>query len=268
MRRPRNPSGRTARTPTPGNSRDLAFHFFRRTRTRSGPCNFRTCFLITSVPPPRVPGDTVRMTRARPLAPGLGNPPLLQRLLDAVTCAFVCLVQGVVTTFGMRSNRRPHDWHMGSSHEALPQTKPDIHLKEAPTPTVSFSGLSRESLLDHPTGLAISPSETINQDSRDKPENDPVDVEAPEQEPGKARLPHDLLPEARRAQGEGGDPASAQSPLPKRTAFTPLIPTNVGSQGEPCALFRPAASSLPTQANRSWIPTFVGMSGGCCLESA
>ncbi len=70
------------------------------------------------------------MTRARPLAPGLGNPPLLQRLLDAVTCAFVCLVQGVRATFGMRFNRRPHDWHMAPAAEALPQTKPDIHTEE------------------------------------------------------------------------------------------------------------------------------------------
>ncbi len=136
----------------------------------------------------------LRMTRARNLAPGLGNPPLLQLLLDAVTCAFVCLVQGVATTFGMRFNRRTHDWHMGSSQEALPQTKPDIHTEEELTPTVSFSGLSRESLLDHPKGLTNNPLETINQDSRDKPENDPVDVPAGVPAGVPADVPADVRP--------------------------------------------------------------------------
>ena len=72
----------------------------------------------------------VAMTRARTLASGLGNPPLLQRLLDAVTRAFVCLVQGVAATFGMRFKLQPRDWHTGEMQEALPQTKPDIHQKD------------------------------------------------------------------------------------------------------------------------------------------
>jgi hypothetical protein len=70
------------------------------------------------------------MTRARRITPGLGNPPLIQLWLEAVLCAFVRLVQGVATTFGMRFNRRTHDWHMGTAREALPQTKPDIQTKE------------------------------------------------------------------------------------------------------------------------------------------
>jgi hypothetical protein len=78
----------------------------------------------------------------------------------------------------------------------------------------------------------------MNQDSRDKPENDPVDVEAPQL--GKA---------------------SAQRALATCTDLTPLIPTNVGIQGKSCALFRPAASSLHQQQNCSWIPAFAGMSG-------
>ena len=197
------------------------------------------------------------MTRARPLASGLGNPPLLQLLLDAVTCAFVCLVQGVRATFGMRFNHQPRDWHMGETQEALPPTKPDIHTEEnLTTPTVSFSGLSRESLLENPKGLAVSPLETINRDSRDKPENDLVDVEAPSTD-FSVRIPR-----------AGRDPVSAQRALPTRTTPTPLIPTNVGIQGSPCVLFRPAASSLHLQANRSWIPAFAGMSGECCLEFA
>ena len=208
----------------------------------------------------------LRMTRARTHIRAVGISPLIQPLLEAVLCVVVSLVHRVAATFGMRFNHRPRDWHTGKMREALPQTKPDIHLKDLTSPTVSFSGLSRESLLDHPKGLAISPLETINRDSRDKPENDPVDVEA--LEAGKARVPGDLSPEARRAQGEGRDPASAHCALLTRTALTPLIPTNVGIQGRPCVLFRPAASSLHTQANRSWIPAFAGMSGGCCLEFA
>jgi hypothetical protein len=70
------------------------------------------------------------MTRARRITPGLGNPPLIQLWLEAVLCAFVRLVQGVATTFGMRFNRRTRDWHMGTAREALPQTKPDIQFKE------------------------------------------------------------------------------------------------------------------------------------------
>jgi len=118
------------------------------------------------------------MTRARPLASGLGNPPLLQRLLDAVTCAFVCLVQGVAATFGMRFKHRARDWHTGSVREALPQTKPDIHVKDPATLTESLSALCRESLLANPRGLASDPLETLNRDSRAKPENDTCEVEA------------------------------------------------------------------------------------------
>ena len=46
---------------------------------------------------------------------------------------FAILVQGVAATFGMRFNRRARDWHTGSVPEALPQTKPDIHIKEQDT---------------------------------------------------------------------------------------------------------------------------------------
>ena len=84
--------------------------------------------------------------------------------------------------------------------------------------------------MDHPTGQAVSPLEPINRDSRDKPENDPVDVAT--LEAGNARVP-----------GEGWDPVSARSALSTRTALTPLIPTNVGILVRPCVLFRLAASS-------------------------
>jgi len=196
----------------------------------------------------------LRMTRARTHIRAVGISPLIQPLLEAVLCVVVSLVHRVVTTFGMRFNRRPHDWHMAPAAEALPQTKPDIYQKASHHQHGSFSGkrsASRESRLEHPVGQADSPPEAINRESRDKPENDPVDVEAPEQEA-------DVFV---RAPGEGRDPASAPRALSTRTALSPLIPTNVGIHGRPCVLFRPAASSLHPQANRPGIPTFVGMSG-------
>ena len=155
----------------------------------------------------------VAMTRARPLASGLGNPPPLQRLLDAVTCAFVCLVQGVRATFGMRFRHQPRDWHTDEMREALPQTKPGIHLKEDTPPAESLSALCRESLLANPRGLASDPLETLNRDSRDAlrlSENDTVDGEAP------AGAPLEACPLAR-VPGAGRDPVSAQRALATRT---------------------------------------------------
>ena len=164
----------------------------------------------------------VAMTRARTLASGLGNPPLLQRLLDAVTCAFVCLVHSVAATFGMRFKHRARDWHTGSMREALPQTKPDIHLRKDTPPTESLSALRRESLLETPKGLAISPLETLNRESRDKPENDTGEVEAP-----AGAL--EACPLAR-VPGEGRGPASAQRALPTRTSLLAVIAAKARSR--------------------------------------
>ena len=73
------------------------------------------------------------MTRARTASYGVVTPPPLDRWIDAVLMLFAILVQGVATTFGMRFNHRARDWHTGSVREALPQTKPDIHIKEQDT---------------------------------------------------------------------------------------------------------------------------------------
>jgi len=77
----------------------------------------------------------VAMTRARPASYGLGNPPPLDRWIDAVLMLVVCLVQGVRATFGMRRRSSIGDWHTEAEAPALPQTKPDMHLKEDTTPT-------------------------------------------------------------------------------------------------------------------------------------
>ena len=149
------------------------------------------------------------MTQARTNAPGLGNPPLIQLLLEAVACAFVCLVETVRATFGMRFNRRDHDWHMTPAHEALPQTKPDTYLKEATAPTESRSALCRMSLLENPQGLADDPREAITCARDDALEACPL-----------ARVP-----------GEGRDPASAQRALATRTfACRPGLPARAPTQ--------------------------------------
>ena len=59
------------------------------------------------------------------------------------------------------------------------------------------------------------------------------------------------------------------------TALSPLVPTNVGTQGGRRTLSRLAASGLHPQPNGSWIPTLilnlakdVGTSGSCCAAPA
>ena len=160
----------------------------------------------------------LRMTRARTASYGVVTPPPLDRWIDAVLMLFASLVQGVVATFGMRRWIGQRDWHAQSGSSALPQTKPDIQSQDPTTPTESCSALCRASLLANPRGLANTPLETLNRDSRDKPENDPVDAEA--LEAGKARVP-----------GAGRDPAGAQRALPTRTP-TPVIPAEARHREE------------------------------------
>ena len=166
------------------------------------------------------------MTRARPASYGVVTPPPLHHWMHAVLMLFASLVQGVAATFGMRRWIGQRDWHAHCDAPALPQTKPDIHIKEATPPTESLSALCRESLLEHPKGLANDPLETLNRDSPDAlrlPENDPVDVEAP-----AGAL--EACPLAR-APGECRDPASAQRALPTRTSIT-VIPAEAHQREE------------------------------------
>ena len=156
------------------------------------------------------------MTRARSHTWAVGISPLIQPLLEAVLCVFVSLVHSVRATFGMRRWIGTRDWHTQSETSALPQTKPDIRKKASPNQQRSFSGkrsASRESRLEPQWGPADHPLEALNQDSRDKPENDTVEVEAPEPKAG-------LLA---RAPCAGGDPVSAQRALLPRTSLT-VIP--------------------------------------------
>ena len=144
------------------------------------------------------------MTRARTASYGVGIPPPLDRWIDAVLMLFVSLVQGVATTFGMGRWIRARDWHTRSGSSALPQTKPDIHLKEEDSLPESRAALRQTSLLEHARGQADAPSEDHNRESQK--------LVTELLEAGKARVP-----------GEGRGPASAQSALLPRTA-SPVIP--------------------------------------------
>ena len=156
------------------------------------------------------------MTRARSHTWAVGISPLIQPLLEAVLCVVMSLVQGVAATFGMRRWIGQRDWHAQSGTQALPQTKPDIQSQDPTTPTESLSALCRESLLANPRGLANDPLETLNRDSRDRPENDTGEVEAP-----AGAL--EACPLAR-VPGECRDPASAQRALVTRTILSAVIP--------------------------------------------
>ena len=119
--------------------------------------------------------------------------------MHAVLMLVVSLVHGVRATFGMRFNRRDRDWHADEMREALPRTKPGIHLRKDTVPTESLSALCRESLLANPKGLKASPLEALNRVSRHKAENDTIGVE---------RLATRLSIRALRAGGDpGGLPA-------------------------------------------------------------
>ena len=111
------------------------------------------------------------MTRARTASYGLGNPPPLDRWIDAVLMLFAILVQGVVTTFGMRRCGRERDWHTRSDALALPQTKLDIQIKEQDTsleayPLARVPGAGRDpvsarSALPTHTPISIAPGATL-----------------------------------------------------------------------------------------------------------
>jgi hypothetical protein len=142
------------------------------------------------------------MTRARTASYGVGTPPPLDRWIDAVLMLFVSLVQGVATTFGMGRRIRARDWHARAGSSALPQTKPDIHIKEATPATESRAALCRTSLPDRPKGQATAPSEDHTRKSPNHGTNTQT-LEA-----CNARVP-----------GEGRGPASAQRALLPRTVF-------------------------------------------------
>jgi len=183
----------------------------------------------------------VAMTRARSHTWAVGITPLIQPLLEAVLCVVMSLVHSVVATFGMRRCGGRRDWHTHSGPSALPQTKPDIHLKDPATPTESLSALCRESLLEHPKGFALGPLETLNRDSRDKPENDTGGVEAP-----AGAL--EACPLAR-VPGGGRGPASAQKRARHTHSPLPAHPDERRDPG-PTVRLAPPCSFTPAHAGK------------------
>ncbi len=185
----------------------------------------------------------LRMTRTQPRPYGVITPSSRQPLLEAMLRAFVWLVSNVVLACRTIFNRTTRDWHTDAAQEA-----------QLPLP----NDLTQEILQAETTGLSTG--------SGFKPAS-----------PAQAgvQTPHDVRtrnPSALRALT--GLPPSRGTRLATRAlqsnalALSPLIPTNVGIQGRRRTLSRIAASSLHLQQNRSWIPTFVGMSGSCCAKSA
>ena len=114
------------------------------------------------------------MTRARNRTQGLGNPPLIQLLLEAVLCVFVSLVQGAATTLGMIFKRTSRDWHTAIAHEDLPQATSGIQFQDNNHTHGVILGLVPRIPVGTPWGLSIDPHEAINQDARHKAERDAV----------------------------------------------------------------------------------------------
>jgi hypothetical protein len=153
----------------------------------------------------------------------LVTPPLIQLLLEAALCAFVSLVQGVAATLGMIFNRTHRDWHTTAVYEGLPQAKSDIQTRET-TPAENTG---------HPTALMVSSMRSVRPSNHER-----------------------VLTLLQHQQSAVRTKAQSQT-----TALSPLIPTTVGIQGRRQTLSRLAASIPRPSQNRSWIPSFVGMSG-------
>ena len=156
------------------------------------------------------------MTRARTASHGVGTPPPLDRWIDAVLMLFVSLVQGVATTFGMGRWIRARDWHTRSGSSALPQTKPDIHLKEEDSLPESRAALRQTSLLEHARGQADAPSEDHNRESQK--------LVTELLEAGKARVPGEGRGPARNARSSHAQPRRS---FPPERANAPAMTEHV-----------------------------------------
>ncbi len=187
------------------------------------------------------------MTRTQPRSYGVTTPSSRQPLLEAMLRAFVWLVSNVASLFGMTINRNTRDWHTDAAHENQLPTSNDIQ-KEAKTTQPSFSGKAAGRIPGIPVvstqGTATYSLCATNQDARHKAEHDSIGADV-----------LTIWKRGTRVPGEGQDPVSVQRALAQATSLSPLIPTNVGIQGEPRVLSELAASTPHPQQNRSWIPT-------------
>ena len=246
------------------------------------------------------------MTRARTASYGVVTPPPFYRWIDAVLMLCVSLVQGAVSTLKMIVVRCTRECHTKAPHADLPHATNSIH---APKPVLrgdcfaippdEASGRStKESEYPHThvstqalilRGFAaIRVADELVHGDQFKCRS----TRCANRLEGRGRAHGSVFcKRGTRVPGAGRDPVSAQR-ADKQHALSPLIPTNVGvndgakgaiwsggpnrgvnasaeAQGDRQTLSRFAASIPRAQHNRSWIPTFVGMSGdGSRLKSA
>ena len=108
------------------------------------------------------------------------TPPPLDHWIDAVLMLFVSLAQGVAATFGMGRSRKPRDWHTQHPSSALPQTKPDIHIKEQNTsleayPLARVPGGGRDPVSAHSAlPSRTTPTPVIPAEARERVELEPM----------------------------------------------------------------------------------------------
>ncbi len=208
------------------------------------------------------------MTRPQTRTYGVATPSTRQPLLEAMLRAFAWLASNVASLLGVILPRNTRAWHTGRAEGDQLQTPSDLHNKETcqaePTGLSTGSGPS-----------AAFPAEAGIQTPHAVRKRNPSALRALTGPPpsrgmrfGTCALLFSVIP------GEGAqrsfDAACgvAQDKLrpgtPElRASSLPLIPTNVGIQGGWRTLSELAASSPYPQQKRSWIPTFVGMSGVC-----
>ena len=197
------------------------------------------------------------MTPARPASYGLGTPPPLQLWLHAVLMLFAELVSHAVSTLQMVLVRRTRECHTKASHDDLPRETSGNPFKE--THQAAPTGLSQGSGL-----LAAFPAKAGIQTPREARTNNSSALRALTSPPPSRGTrvdrcaPRSLLSFRAKAQ-RAADP----EPGSHTRTLSPLMPTNVGIQGRRQILSKLAASIRHTRQNRSWIPTFVGMSGYC-----
>jgi hypothetical protein len=136
--------------------------------------------------------------------------PPLDRWIDAALMLCVSLVQGAATTLGMIFNRRSRDWHTEDAHEVLPQATSCTHLQECTHIHGVILGLVPRIYVGPTRGLANTPPEPQNRDSRHKAENDSVLADTSAMEADRVRvLGEGRGPVLRLAQTASGNATSA-----------------------------------------------------------
>ncbi len=200
------------------------------------------------------------MTQARARAHGVVTPSLSQLSLTATLRVLVRLVLGLASTLQMILNRRPRDWHMRATHEALPRETSEIHAPKS-------------ILRDDRRCASIPQDEARERSTESRCYTTHKSTEALILRDREAIVSKDggaltalstgsVFPE-HAFPAKAGIQSARTARFQQGTALSPLIPTNVGIQGRSRTLSKSAASIPRTRQNRSWIPTFVGMSGYC-----